>query len=124
MKQLQLELPFFDEFVYTISTIIHFSFNQVINITCKELFFYSSSGFHIFSGYIWHPFSLGELNHDYSSWMIFSGLGGYAYLLEPLWWIGMITSKCLSLAVFFRKWYIASHKFHLIVILSDCRGGC
>lgn len=23
----------------------------------------------------------------------FVGVGGYSYLLEPLWWIGMITSK-------------------------------
>lgn len=22
-----------------------------------------------------------------------AGVGGYSYLLEPLWWIGMITSK-------------------------------
>lgn len=24
-----------------------------------------------------------------------SGVGGYSYLLEPLWWLGMITSKFL-----------------------------
>lgn len=27
--------------------------------------------------------------------MEFAGVGGYGYLLEPLWWIGMVTSKFL-----------------------------
>jgi hypothetical protein len=26
----------------------------------------------------------------------FLGVGGYSYLLEPLWWLGMITSKLSS----------------------------
>lgn len=29
-----------------------------------------------------------------------AGVGGYAYLLEPLWWLGMITSKCFLLGLF------------------------
>lgn len=24
------------------------------------------------------------------------GVGGYTYLLEPLWWVGMVTSKCCT----------------------------
>lgn len=27
----------------------------------------------------------------------FAGVGGYTYLLEPLWWIGMIISKIFFL---------------------------
>jgi hypothetical protein len=26
-------------------------------------------------------------------WFGFLGVGGFSYLLEPLWWLGMITSK-------------------------------
>lgn len=29
-----------------------------------------------------------------------AGVGGYSYLLEPLWWLGMITSKCFLLGLF------------------------
>lgn len=25
--------------------------------------------------------------------MKFAGVGGYTYLVEPLWWAGMVTSK-------------------------------
>ena len=25
-----------------------------------------------------------------------AGVGGYSYLMEPLWWVGMITSKVSS----------------------------
>ena len=27
----------------------------------------------------------------------FAGVGGYTYLREPLWWAGMVTSKCANL---------------------------
>lgn len=29
------------------------------------------------------------------------GVGGYSYLYEPLWWIGMTTSESCSLALAF-----------------------
>lgn len=48
----------------------------------KILLFYS--GFFVF-------FSIGFVSFD--SW--FAGVGGHSYLLEPLWWLGMITSKWL-----------------------------
>ena len=28
--------------------------------------------------------------------MAYAGVGGYSYLMEPLWWVGMITSKVPS----------------------------
>lgn len=28
------------------------------------------------------------------------GVGGYTYLLEPLWWAGMVTSKCSTADIF------------------------
>ena len=31
----------------------------------------------------------------------FVGVGGYSYLLEPLWWIGMITSKLFNFVLFY-----------------------
>jgi hypothetical protein len=38
---------------------------------------------------------------DFLQWVMclileFLGVGGYSYLLEPLWWLGMITSKLSS----------------------------
>jgi len=30
-----------------------------------------------------------------------AGVGGYSYLYEPLWWVGMITSQCSSLPFLF-----------------------
>lgn len=33
-----------------------------------------------------------------------AGVGGYGYLLEPLWWIGMVTSKSLPLLKLFFYW--------------------
>ena len=30
-----------------------------------------------------------------------TGVGGYSYLYEPLWWVGMITSQCSSLPFLF-----------------------
>lgn len=35
-----------------------------------------------------------------------AGVGGYAYLLEPLWWLGMITSKCFLLGLFEFLWVL------------------
>ncbi|KAM0031553.1 putative magnesium transporter NIPA [Helianthus debilis subsp. tardiflorus] len=29
-----------------------------------------------------------------------AGVGGYSYLLEPLWWVGMITSELSCLLLF------------------------
>lgn len=30
-----------------------------------------------------------------------AGVGGFTYLLEPLWWVGMAISKCFSLSLSF-----------------------
>ena len=32
---------------------------------------------------------------------VMTGVGGYSYLYEPLWWVGMITSQCSSLPFLF-----------------------
>lgn len=44
-------------------------------------------------------FSIGFVFH---SWFV--GVGGYSYLLEPLWWLGMITSKFLFFLICFYLW--------------------
>ncbi|GMP91398.1 hypothetical protein CsSME_00042117 [Camellia sinensis var. sinensis] len=44
-----------------------------------------------------------------------AGVGGYSYLLEPLWWFGMITSKFFIFFFFF--WYFFS--FLLLIFLSQ-----
>lgn len=33
--------------------------------------------------------------------MVVAGVGGYSYLLEPLWWLGMITSELLFPVYYF-----------------------
>lgn len=40
----------------------------------------------------------------------YAGVGGYAYLLEPLWWVGMLTSK------HFFFWIVFISQFILMVI--------
>lgn len=49
----------------------------------------------------------------------FAGVGGYYYLLEPLWWVGMITSKLLMffLFLFFLPMLVLSNCFFLISII-------
>lgn len=32
--------------------------------------------------------------------LFFSGVGGYSYLYEPLWWVGMITSEYVCSLLF------------------------
>jgi hypothetical protein len=39
-------------------------------------------------GFAWFP--------DDDGMSACAGVGGYSYLMEPLWWVGMITSKVSS----------------------------
>jgi len=41
--------------------------------------------------FAWFGFS-----DDMMMMMAYAGVGGYSYLMEPLWWVGMITSKVSS----------------------------
>lgn len=40
--------------------------------------------------------------------LLYEGSGGYGYLLEPLWWIGMITSTFLQYLDYL-TFYISCH---------------
>jgi len=54
---------------------------------------------------------------------IFVGIGGFSYLLEPLWWLGMITSKLSFFYVndssfgFGKIWYISCVRISICSIL-------
>ena len=54
----------------------------------------------------------------------FAGVGGYTYLREPLWWAGMVTSKCanlissLSLSLSFSKVIDLNFEMKLFWILN------
>lgn len=45
------------------------------------------------------------------------GVGGYGYLLEPLWWIGMITSELESLLSLSLESFAIFSNFELVRIL-------
>lgn len=59
--------------------------------------------FHFFSGLDFCFFIMGFWFSQMSMCLIleFVGVGGYSYLLEPLWWIGMITSKLFNFVLFY-----------------------
>lgn len=48
-------------------------------------------------GPLWLPIRCSLLTNVCEIWVGdgITGVGGYGYLLEPLWWVGMITSKFL-----------------------------
>ena len=58
----------------------------------------------------------------------FVGVGGYSYLLEPLWWIGMITSKLFNFVLFYWLcifWSFSNQSwFDLLLKLLVCFGLC
>ena len=58
----------------------------------------------------------------------FVGVGGYSYLLEPLWWIGMITSKLFNFVLFYWLCIFCSFSnqswFDLLLKFLVCFGLC
>lgn len=53
--------------------------------------------------------SISLCDHKFLLLYPISGVGGYSYLLEPLWWIGMITSKFFSFVMHYVILIIVNH---------------